>query len=105
MRPMKLSHFGEQAQIIIGGERIGSETDVEFPFSHCCEFERRMAEVFVTAGAVDDVRFSWGILQLIEIAVQNRIQMNQQPSIMQRSGRVEHLFHWRDIARFEQIHP
>jgi hypothetical protein len=53
---LKLPHLGEQTQILIAGETIGAETDVEVERVQSIELKWRMRKTRVTARAMDDLK-------------------------------------------------
>jgi len=76
---LKLPHLREQAQIGIARETIGAQANVEPELAQSLKLKSRMAKIFVTAGAMNDVKFSCRYGEQIEITFDQLIYVRDDP--------------------------
>src|SRR5205814_442907 len=98
----QLAHLGEETQARIARQAVGPETDVEAEASDERQLECLVAKIAVASRAMSDMAFCFRCRERFEVALQNRIEMGDDPSAVERT-RAQHVLHRRLAIVFEQI--
>jgi len=83
---LKRPHLAEQAEVVIARQAVGAQTDFEPESAQFFELKRRMPEILMAAGTVDDVKAVLRSVEEIKIARRQFIQVDGDPLVVSTDG-------------------